>query len=636
MMGAAGAGGDRVYIDDLFSMYPYLGSGGNKTITNGIDLAGEGGMVWVKSRQGTDPWRVSDTERGTTLGLNTSDSQAEFTESGGLKNFYNTGFRVGNDAQWNGSNTKFISWSFRNCPGFFDVVTYTGTGSTQAIAHNLGSTPGFICVKRRDGNDNWSCFHREMDSSAPQDYAIKLNYDEGRGNSQSAWNDTAPSSTHFTVKSDWEVNGNGATYVAYVFAHDAAEFGTNSDKSVIYCGSYTGNGSTSGPNINIGWEPQWLLIKNVTTTSGRDWELIDSMRGASKTSRQLRPNDAAGESNVNILELRSTGFEIYDTNAHFNENGERFIYVAIRRPDGYVGKPVEAATDVFAMDAGNGSTTPPAFDSNFTADCRISKEINSTSDWWINSRLALSDEINSNNTDAGGPGSWTSYDTYLGEGNSWTSAYQGWLFKRHSGFDVVIYNGISGVRQIQHSLGKPAEMIWIKRTDGTDEWAVGHSGLDSGGWNKYLKLNSTDAEANAYGTFNSTAPTATHFSLSTSSRANWNGQEYIAFLFASVEGISKVGSYDGSNSAITVTTGFQPRFIIIKVITDNAAGWVVLDTTRGWGSGNDATLELNTQWAQATNLDRGAPTSTGFTIPAANVAGVNRGPSHKYIYYAHA
>ena len=104
-------------------------------------------------------------------------------------------------------------------------------------------------------------------------------------------------------------------------------------------------------------------------------------------------------------------------------------------------------------------------------------------------------------------------------------------------------------------------------------------------------------------------------------------------MFASVPGVSKVGYYDGSVSSVTVTTGFQPRFVIIKSATYANQDWVVLDTTRGWGSGNDELLHLNENTAQDNSYNLGAPTSTGFTIDGLN--SVNRG-NEKYIYYAHA
>ena len=137
--------------------------------------------------------------------------------------------------------------------------------------------------------------------------------------------------------------------------------------------------------------------------------------------------------------------------------------------------------------------------------------------------------------------------------------------------------------------------------------------------------------------FNSIAPTSLTFSVGTSSAINESGKGSIAMLFASVAGISKCGFYDGSASPQTITTGFSPRFIIIKRITSGAGGddWVVADTLRGIGPGSneDKILYLNLNSAES-NQSLLDTTSTGFTVVAAYQE-VNH-QDHKYIYYAHA
>ena len=103
-------------------------------------------------------------------------------------------------------------------------------------------------------------------------------------------------------------------------------------------------------------------------------------------------------------------------------------------------------------------------------------------------------------------------------------------------------------------------------------------------------------------------------------------------LFASVTGISKCGYYDGQNTELAITTGFQPRFLLIKKV--NAGGnWFFADTNRGWGA-TDQILQLNESAAQFLNNDFGAPTATGFTLKGAET-GWNE-INQRYIYYAHA
>ena len=157
-------------------------------------------------------------------------------------------------------------------------------------------------------------------------------------------------------------------------------------------------------------------------------------------------------------------------------------------------------------------------------------------------------------------------------------------------------------------------------------------------WEYSLRLNENHAQTD-YPYFNDTAPTSTYFTLNNNGQVNGStSNNYIAMLFASVAGISKVGYYTGNgtggSSTQTITTGFQPRFIIIKK-ANGAENWLVFDTVRGWGAGNDKSLKLNSLDAQNSGTwDVGAPTSSGFTL-VGNFGTTNASGS-KYIYYAHA
>jgi len=187
-------------------------------------------------------------------------------------------------------------------------------------------------------------------------------------------------------------------------------------------------------------------------------------------------------------------------------------------------------------------------------------------------------------------------------------------------------------------MNKIPEMIWVKLRTSTSgfNWAVYHKDVVVSPNFYELVLNSSDAQTNSEnynGAFGG-VPTSTYFTVKSGTMANGSSKTYIAMLFASVEGISKVGSYDGSSSAQTITTGFAPRFLILKNITDNNSGWLVLDTTRGWGSGNDQMLNINNNEAQNNFDNLGAPTSTGFTV--SNVNAQWNAANKKYIYYAHA
>jgi len=419
-------------------------------------------------------------------------------------------------------------------------------------------------------------------------------------------------------------------------------FGDAGDQNVIKCGSYVGNGSSTGPEINLGFEPQFLITKK--TDGEGNWHIYDSMRGivTGGNDALFRPNNNdAEETTVDAYDLTPTGFKVKTSYSHWNENNKNFLYLAIRRPDGYVGKPPELGTDVFAMDTGasTSANTIPDLDSSFPVDLALIKSFNNNQDWHIGTRLQGTKKLNTNLTASESNSSNQVWDSNLGCWKNLGSEYQGWMWKRHAGFDVVTYKGNGVARQISHNLSKTPEMIWIKNRTEAREWSVGHIGLDGGTnpWEHYIILNSSSDENGSLASgvniiWGDGAPNATHFNVGDWSTVNENNKQHIAMLFASVDSISKCGEYDGQGSPLTITTGFAPRFLIIKRTTGTDP-WFVLDTTRGWGSGNDNWLTLDGNGAQSSN-DLGAPTSTGFTVNHGSDAYNNTG--EKYIYYAHA
>ena len=425
------------------------------------------------------------------------------------------------------------------------------------------------------------------------------------------------------------------------------KFGEGGDQNILKCGQYTGNGSTNGPDVYVGWEPQWLLIKR--TTGAEDWYLVDPIRTSERQDMYLdefRPNntnaegDGAGNDSEPYLNFTPTGFKCLSNSTQTNNSNDNYIYIAIRREDGYVGKPPTIGSEVFTPTFGTPGA-PMFLSSGHVVDYALQKSSykssGSLADWTSIARLVSNERLETNQNLAEQYNSYQSSDYQSG----WSSYTGGdgsrfaWLFKRHAGMDVVTWEGNSVAgRQLPHSLNSVPEMIWAKMmTGGTNNWAVYHKGLNNGtnpqNWS--LALNNSSAE-NGGEVWQYTAPTSTYVTLGAISHVNINGRKYIAMLFSSVAGISKVGYYDGSDSEQTITTGFQPRFVIIKGASD-AGGWIVLDTVRGWGVGNDKKLEIDTQSAQS-NSPVGAPTATGFTVDGNN--GDTSRAGRRYIYYAHA
>jgi hypothetical protein len=439
------------------------------------------------------------------------------------------------------------------------------------------------------------------------------------------WNDTAPTATEFTINNYTPINENGGTYVAYLFAHNDGdgEFGPDGDADIIKCGSYTGNGSTNGPEIDLGFEPQWLLIKR--SDSADAWILYDSMRGIVTGGNDsfVMPQSSSAESTIPRISLTPTGFEIDSSNSDTNASGGSYIYIAIRR-----GTAVpESATEVFAVTTQSGST-PPAHDTGFVTDFSLRREnaLSSASTIHAVDRLrgkpylvtdGTNAETNLNNN------TWDFMDGWFGSTSNDSNKYA-WSWKRAPKyFDVVAYTGNSNDRAISHNLGVAPEMIWVKNRDRGDEWVVYTEPTTK---DKILMLHSTST-ATTSNMFNNTAPTATDFTLKGDVWVNGSGYNYIAYLFATLAGISKVGSVTHSGTT-NVDCGFTSgaRFVLLKR-TDATGDWYVWDSVRGIVAGNDPYLLLNSTAAEVTNTDYIDPLSSGFTITSSFTAG-------DYIFYA--
>jgi hypothetical protein len=207
-----------------------------------------------------------------------------------------------------------------------------------------------------------------------------------------------------------------------------------------------------------------------------------------------------------------------------------------------------------------------------------------------------------------------------------------WNFRRAPGFmDIVAYEGDgTSSRNIQHNLATSAELIICKRMDNTSNWTVWSNNLSAG---HILQLNGTDAEISVgSGWINSS--TSTTFNIGNDSDVNASSGDYVAYLFATLAGISKVGTYTGTGSDKNVDCGFSAgaRFILIRRI-DSTGDWYVWDTARGIVSGNDPYLLLNSTAAEVTNTDYIDPLSTGFTVTASAPAALNASGG-SYIFLA--
>ena len=360
--------GGLAEVAQNFSTTLYSGTGSDSTVTNNIDLAGDGGLLWIKQRAYSGDHFLFDTNSGNLQYLNSNTTDVHPNGSAAnpyLGSFNSDGFSfTGGNAGasgWNGSGRTYASWTFKKAAKFFDVVTYTGNGTSgRTVSHNLGSVPGMILIKKTSGAADWIVYHR---SEGATKY-LELN-NTSASNTYNMFNDTAPTSTEFSVSSYSKVNDNGATYVAYLFAHE-----TTAD-SQIKCGSYTGNGSATGDFEDLGWQPQWIMVKVSSATDG--WILLDSVRGVTGgNDPRLEANTSGAEANGQIMDFSPTGFTPLTADGKINGSGKTYIYMAIRassEPDitwpssiewaGGVAPsaPAVGETDVFTLSTDNGGTS---------------------------------------------------------------------------------------------------------------------------------------------------------------------------------------------------------------------------------------------------------------------------------------
>ena len=398
----------------------------------------------------------------------------------------------------------------------------------------------------------------------------------------------------------------------------------------------------NGPVVDLGFEPQWVMIKN--TTSSSDWWIFDTMRGfigsfnGPQQYLRLNTNNTEGTfSNYAYLRITSTGFKITaGTGAYFNQSGNSYIYMAIRRPN----KPPEAAINVFSMDTSDAtSPSPPQFTSGFVTDFIIRKTFNGANNQF-GSRLTGTNYMSSYSTSAESSATALTWDFMNGWSNSsGVDTNLGcYMFKRAPGFmDVVTYTGSgtnsAGTQQVvNHNLGVTPELVIVTNRDYAKSFFVWSSYMPE----KYrMRLDDTHQElsgGDGYWQANSTF-TATQFGLGYGVNTNRDGDKHVAYLFATLSGISKVGVYSGNTgNNVEVDCGFtsNARFVLIKrkdaeVTGTYASGWYVWDTLRGIGSGNDPYWLTNTTDNPVTNTNYidAHSQNLGFKVTSAAPAALN-------------
>lgn len=613
-------------------------------------------LVWIKSRNIGYSHSLQDTVRGTGTStvLNTDLSVAEGTYGayGQITSFDTNGFTVASGghsqygtAQVNDNGYTYVAWCFNagsgssgsntdgtitstvkaNTDAGFSIVKWTTNGSaSQNVGHGLSSIPELIFFKRLDSAQDWFVETNAIDGG--YDYA-NLNTTAAFQDGGSAWSTRATSTTITAFTSS-----NNLDYIAYCF---------HSVTGYQKIGTYDGTGA-DGNFIETGFQPAFILFKR--TDSGDRWLIADNKRADALTNMDdfLDAQDSAQEGSfgaTNGIDFLSDGFSINTTDGVLNASSGNYIYLAIAADPDTTTPTVENSFDVVTY-TGNGSTSNEV-ETDFKPDLVWVKSRSSSAGHSLVDRLR---------------GDGTFLDSSATTGNDYHAAhlrlldngfdamsnpnsnnvnYVAWAWKAGdhddnlpeintegtidstvsvndaAGFSIVKYTGnATDDATVGTGLTNPAELVIVKDLDNSNYWVVGGSIVGNG---KTLYLNDT---TQALTRDRVKSVQSNTFTLGSHFESNGNNVDFIAYCWYSVTGHSKIGTYEGngSTSGPIVSTGFQPRWILIKNV-DQGDNWIIFDSQRDTTNPRKSALFPNYNIAEVPNSGRDVDfNSTGFQI----------------------
>jgi hypothetical protein len=314
---------------DNFDIVTYAGNNSTQSITS---LAFKPDFVWIKGRNAVLSNILHDVQNQPGL-LSTNSNNSLINNGSNTVTFTSNGFNLqggGNHTSVNGLY-NFVAWCWKaggaavsntngniastvsaNPDAGFSIVKYTNQSGVNTVGHGLSSPPDVIIAKSLGVNDNWKMYN----SSLGPNWLIFLSSNTTGGNSPNQWNNTAPTSSVFTLGDD---NGNiSGDSIAYCFS---------SVDGYSKFGSYAGGSLNT---ISLGFQPRFVLVKNKTTNA--DWYLFDSERDSTTTRLDLNPNKSDAESNGGIskqITMSADGFNwATSTSIDVNHSSSTYIYMA--------------------------------------------------------------------------------------------------------------------------------------------------------------------------------------------------------------------------------------------------------------------------------------------------------------------
>tara|TARA_Y100000593_G_scaffold70064_1_gene128599 strand:- start:380 stop:2965 length:2586 start_codon:yes stop_codon:yes gene_type:complete len=359
---------------DFYNAIIYTGDGNDdRVITEGSDgksIGFQPDITWIKNRSnGGNDLLVYDSSRGGDQAMITTSQgyYAESTATNKLEAFVSGGFRLGQSvhSSVNSDGNTYVAWNWfigttptatnsesagatptsgsvkidsvnksdalagtipatsinANTTSGCSVVLYEGTGSAGTIAHGLSAAPKCIILKNRDSNQNW-CVYHGANTSAPATEILHLNRENATDDDDTFWNDTAPTSTVFSVGTQNNTNKDGESHMAYCFVETAgfSKFGT-----------FKGNGSTDGTFVYTGFTPAIIISKRTDTVD--NWAIYDNARDTFNPRDSYIYTDsytAAAEATFStaLVDFLSNGFKWRGAVNFGNNSSGTYVYIA--------------------------------------------------------------------------------------------------------------------------------------------------------------------------------------------------------------------------------------------------------------------------------------------------------------------
>ena len=613
-------------VDGFSKISSYTGNGSATGPV--VDTGFEPAFLMIKNVDGSDDWQIFDNARNTsnprTEAISPSSTGGDYTHSSYQVDFLSNGFQIkgtGSGINTNGDN--FIYMAFAANPdeetptlaSSFNIELYTGTGGNRSLA-GLGFAPGFIWLKNRDQN-----------AYAPRIFDIvrgatkRLQTSTTAAESTDSTSVTSFDTDGFSLGSDAYVNNSGNDFVAWTFK-------ANDNEPTLF--------PEAGKKISINHgASNYVALNAVSGSTGKYYFEVKILSHTSVCTAMIglySNGYADGWQNT-----RSRSY--YGSNGNRYKGSTSYSYGASYTTGDIIGVAVNGDDDEITFYK-NGSSQGLAFSGNegdssfgiqlstglyaYTADIRFT-----SSEWtysapsgftqWTAAKTAY------DNTDISSSGGGFTYDN----NQSIVSA------NANAGFSIVKYTGTGDAgAKFPHGLSAAPEMIFSKSLDSTNSWNVFHTSLST---NYMLKLNDDAAAFDGSAGTKGGAYTVDASNMTVVAGAsnqennNKSGDDFIAYCFHSITGYQKVGTYTGSTSGVTITTGFKPDFIFIKS-SSNVEHWAILDTRRG----NFKVIKPNTNDAESdSTLNTFTVTSTGFSFPHQDTADAMLNENgYQYIYMA--